>query len=159
MGRSQGPGCGDDMLAAAPGVNGSPVCSGEGAGAARRKPTPAAGSHTKPGFMDERRQLGQLRVPLFCRHLGRQRALSTPKACPSLRALGPLFLPCLPSAGARTHPGGCSAAVEGKGMGQAPTAPCLPLSSSAPGTSRAEHGLGVQRMGWSHTQGRSGLDV
>ena len=26
--------------------------------------------HTKPGFMDERRQLGQLRVLLFCRHLG-----------------------------------------------------------------------------------------
>lgn len=34
-------------------------------------------SHTKPGFMEERRQLGQLLVPLFCRHLERQRALFT----------------------------------------------------------------------------------
>ena len=46
-------------------------------GEVRQKPETAGGTHTKPGFMDERRQLGQLRVPLFCRHLGTRRALST----------------------------------------------------------------------------------
>lgn len=45
-------------------------------GDVRQKPATAGGTHTKPGFMDERRQLGQLRVPLLCKHLGRQRTLS-----------------------------------------------------------------------------------
>ena len=50
----------------------------------RRGEVPNLLGHTKPGFMDERRQLGQLRVPLFCRHLrgGEQRALSTRPAWP-----------------------------------------------------------------------------
>lgn len=158
MGRPQGLGCGEDDLAAAPGVNGPLACSGERAGVARRKPTPAARSHTKPGFMDERRQLGQLRVPLFCRHLGRQRALSTPlrPVLPSGPWALSSFLAC-PLQGL-----GCIlVAVQQQWKGrerspQAPTAPGLPLSSSAPGTSRAEQGLGVERMGWNQTQGRSG---
>lgn len=45
----------------------------KGQGEGKQEPRTADGTHTKPGFMDERRQLGQLRVPLFCRHLSRQR--------------------------------------------------------------------------------------
>lgn len=53
-------------------------------------------SHTKPGFMEDRRQLGQLRVPLFCRHLlGAHGSVHSPRP-DLLRTLTCVFLPSSP---------------------------------------------------------------
>lgn len=91
--------------------------------------------HTKPGFMDERRQLGQLRVPLFCRHLrGReQRALSTRPAWPPTLDPAPTSPP---RAGSAADPwpcarGGLQARAWARGQAWATEAP-LALGATLP---------------------------
>lgn len=99
-------------------------------GEMRQKPKAAGGTHTKPGFMEERRQLGQLRVPLFCRHLGRQRS--------SVHSLNPGFCP---------GPGLSLLPSPLQELGWPPGSfwrPCLPLALS-PGASRKSV---VRRSAW-----------
>ena len=95
-----------------------------------RGDAPDLRGHTKPGFMDERRQLGQLRVPLFCRHLrgGGQRALSTRPARPPTLDPGPSSpprgrQPCRPLA---LCPGRPAAQSPGRGSGMRDRGPSGP---------------------------------